>query len=243
MNRFSIWTYTFILTVMSIGVIYSLPNLYPAKPAIQIAYTDSGKSADQILLNQVKDILEGQSTGVESVGLKDNNIIAKFNSFDDQLAGKAALQKTLLDEAIVALNLEPSTPQWLRDIGGGPLKLGLDLSGGVHFLLEVDIDSALDNRLESLLNQYRKKFRDDRINVESSRKDNKDLLFSFASPSYPYPESQMNDCISSAINNPATNSISKASIINYCDCALKAIIDDNKDIRESGYECAQKHFN
>ena len=167
--------------VLSIGVIYSLPNLYPAKPAIQIAYTDSGKSADQILLNQVKDILEDQSTGVESVGLKDNNIIAKFDNFDDQLAGKAALQKILLDDAIVALNLEPSTPQWLRNIGGGPLKLGLDLSGGVHFLLEVDIDSALDNRLESLLNEYRKKFRDDRINVESSRKDNKDLVFSFAS--------------------------------------------------------------
>ncbi|MBL6701948.1 MAG: protein translocase subunit SecD [SAR86 cluster bacterium] len=181
MNRFSIWTYAFILMVLSIGLIYSLPNLYPAKPAIQIAYTDSGKSADQILLNQVQDILEDQSIGVESVGLKDNNIIAKFNSFDDQLAGKAALQNTLLDRAIVALNLEPSTPQWLRDIGGGPLKLGLDLSGGVHFLLEVDIDSALDNRLESLLNEYRKKFRDDRINVESSRKEGKELLFSFAS--------------------------------------------------------------
>ena len=181
MNRFSIWTYAFILMVLSIGVIYSLPNLSPAKPAIQIAYTDSGKSADQILLNQVREILEGQAVGIESVGLKDNNIVAKFNSFDDQLAGKAALQKILLDQAIVALNLEPSTPQWLRDIGAGPLKLGLDLSGGVHFLLEVDIDSALDNRLESLLNQYRKKFRDDRINVENSRKDNKDLLFAFAS--------------------------------------------------------------
>ena len=181
MNRFSIWTYAFILMVLSIGLIYSLPNLYPAKPAIQIAYTDSGKSADQILLNQVQDILEDQSIDVESVGLKDNNIIAKFNSFDDQLAGKAALQNTFLDRAIVALNLEPSTPQWLRDIGGGPLKLGLDLSGGVHFLLEVDIDSALDNRLESLLNEYRKKFRDDRINVESSRKEGKELLFSFTS--------------------------------------------------------------
>ena len=181
MNRFSIWTYAFILMVLSIGLIYSLPNLYPAKPAIQIAYTDSGKSADQILLNQVQDILEDQSIDVESVGLKDSNIIAKLNSFDDQLGGKAALQNTFLDRAIVALNLEPSTPQWLRDIGGGPLKLGLDLSGGVHFLLEVDIDSALDNRLESLLNEYRKKFRDDRINVESSRKEGKELLFSFAS--------------------------------------------------------------
>ena len=181
MNRFSIWTYAFILMVLSIGVIYSLPNLYPAKPAIQIAYTDSGKSADQILLNQVTEILEDRSVGVESIGLKDNNIIAKFNSFDDQLAGKAALQRVLLDRAVVALNLEPSTPQWLRDIGGGPLKLGLDLSGGVHFLLEVDIDSALDNRLESLLNEYRKKFRDERINVESSLKSNKDLIFSFIS--------------------------------------------------------------
>ena len=181
MNRFSIWTYALILMVLSIGLIYSLPNLYPAKPAIQIAYTDSGKSADQILLNQVTEILEDRSVGVESVGLKDNNIIAKFNSFDDQLAGKAALQRVLLDRAVVALNLEPSTPQWLRDIGGGPLKLGLDLSGGVHFLLEVDIDSALDNRLESLLNEYRKKFRDERINVESSRKSNKDLIFSFIS--------------------------------------------------------------
>ena len=181
MNRFSIWTYAFILMVLSIGLIYSLPNLYPAKPAIQIAYTDSGKSADQILLNQVTEILEDRSVGVESVGLKDNNIIAKFNSFDDQLAGKAALQRVLLDRAVVALNLEPSTPKWLRDIGGGPLKLGLDLSGGVHFLLEVDIDIALDNRLESLLNEYRKKFRDERINVESSLKSNKDLIFSFIS--------------------------------------------------------------
>jgi preprotein translocase subunit SecD len=181
MNRFSIWTYSFILMVLSIGLIYSLPNLYPAKPAIQIAYTDSGKSADQILLNQVTEILEDRSVRVESVGLKDNNIIAKFNSFDDQLAGKAALQRVLLDRAVVALNLEPSTPQWLRDIGGGPLKLGLDLSGGVHFLLEVDIESALDNRLESLLNEYRKKFRDEKINVESSRKSNKDLIFSFIS--------------------------------------------------------------
>ena len=167
--------------VLSIGVIYSLPNLYPSKPAIQIAYTDSGKSADQMLLTQVQQILSDQNISAESVGLKENNIVAKFTSFDDQLAGKSALQRSLLDQAIVALNLEPSTPQWLRDIGGGPLKLGLDLSGGVHFLLEVGIDSALDNRLESLLNEYRKKFRDDRISVESSRKDNKELFFSFAS--------------------------------------------------------------
>tara|TARA_Y100001968_G_scaffold70172_1_gene61313 strand:- start:93 stop:329 length:237 start_codon:yes stop_codon:yes gene_type:complete len=69
------------------------------------------------------------------------------------------------------------------------------------------------------------------------------LIFSFSDYAYSYPEIQMNDCVSSAISNPATKSISKASITKYCDCALKAIIDENKDIRESGYECAQKHFN
>ena len=230
MNRFSIWTYTFILMVLSIGVIYSLPNLYPAKPAIQIAYTDSGKSADQVLLNQVKDILEGQSTGVESVGLKDNNIIAKFDNFDDQLAGKAALQKILLDDAIVALNLEPSTPQWLRNIGGGPLKLGLDLSGGVHFLLEVDIDSALDNRLESLLNEYRKKFRDDRINVESSRKDNKDLVFSFASDEdYNKALRVFNEDnitpLGTSLYDLSTNSIRNLVELTYSTSAIKEIRD------------------
>ena len=68
-------------------------------------------------------------------------------------------------------------------------------------------------------------------------------MISFSSTVYSYPESQMEDCISSAISNPATKSISKNSIINYCDCSLIAIIDNKKDIRESGYECAQKHFN
>ena len=230
MNRFSILTHAFILMVLSIGVIYSLPNLYPAKPAIQIAYTDSGKSADQTLLNQVKDILEDQSTGVESVGLKDNNIIAKFNSFDDQLAGKAALQKILLDEAIVALNLEPTTPQWLRNIGGGPLKLGLDLSGGVHFLLEVDIDSALDNRLESLLNEYRKKFRDDRINVASSVKDNKDLVFSFASDEdYNKSLRVFNEDNLTPLGTPlydlTTNSVRNLVELTYSQSAIKEIRD------------------
>tara|TARA_Y100001968_G_scaffold252067_1_gene237413 strand:+ start:3264 stop:3500 length:237 start_codon:yes stop_codon:yes gene_type:complete len=69
------------------------------------------------------------------------------------------------------------------------------------------------------------------------------LIICFASTAYSYPESQMEDCVSSALSNPATKAISKASITNYCDCALKAIIDENKDIRESGYECAKKNFN
>ena len=230
MNRFSIGTHAFILMVLAVGIIYSLPNLYPAKPAIQIAYTDSGQSADQGLLNEVTEILSAKSIESESIGLKDNNIIAKFSSFDDQLAAKSALQRILLDRAIVALNLEPSTPQWLRDIGGGPLKLGLDLSGGVHFLLEVDIESALDNRLDSLLNQYRKKFRDDRINVESSQKKDKELSFSFASDEdYNKALKVFGDdnitAVGTALYDIQTNTIRNNVDISYSQSAIKEIRD------------------
>ena len=230
MNRFSIGTHAFILIVLAIGIIYSLPNLYPAKPAIQIAYTDSGQSADQGLLNEVSNILKAKNIQSESVGLKDNNIVAKFSSFDDQLAAKSALQRILLDRAIVALNLEPSTPQWLRDIGGGPLKLGLDLSGGVHFLLEVDIESALDNRLDSLLNQYRKKFRDDRISVESSQKNDKELSFSFVSDEdYNKALKVFGDdnitAVGTALYDIQTNAIRNKVDIAYSQGAIKEIRD------------------
>ena len=230
MNRFSIGTHAFILIVLAVGIIYSLPNLYPAKPAIQIAYTDSGQSADQGLLNEVTDILSAKSIQSESIGLKDNNIVAKFSSFDDQLAAKSALQRILLDRAIVALNLEPSTPQWLRDIGGGPLKLGLDLSGGVHFLLEVDIESALDNRLDSLLNQYRKKFRDDRISVESSQKKGKEISFSFISDEdYNKALRVFNDdnitAVGTALYDIQTNAIRNKVDFSYSQSAIKEIRD------------------
>ena len=230
MNRFSIGTHAFILIVLAVGIIYSLPNLYPAKPAIQIAYTDSGQSADQGLLNEVTKILSAKSIQSESIGLKDNNIVAKFSSFDDQLAAKSALQRVLLDRAIVALNLEPSTPQWLRDIGVGPLKLGLDLSGGVHFLLEVDIESALDNRLDSLLNQYRKKFRDDRISVENSQKKGKEISFSFISDEdYNKALRVFNDdnitAVGTALYDIQTNAIRNKVDISYSQSAIKEIRD------------------
>ena len=143
MNKFSPLKYTLIALVLALGIIYALPNLYPAQPAIQVAYTDSGKSADQSLLETVTESLKSKSINFDEVILRDNNIVAKFISIDDQLSAKTILQRALLDKAIIALNLEPSTPQWLKDIGGRPLKLGLDLSGGVHFLLEVDIELSL----------------------------------------------------------------------------------------------------
>ena len=179
MNRFSPFKYSLILLVLALGILYALPNLYPAQPAIQIAYTDSGKSADQSLLETVTESLESKSLSFDEIILRDNNIVAKFFSIEDQLSAKTILQRALLDKAIIALNLEPSTPQWLKDIGGRPLKLGLDLSGGVHFLLEVDIESALDSRLNAQLNSYRKTFRDQKIYLNDSSSKAMTMMFEF----------------------------------------------------------------
>jgi len=178
-NRFSPFKYSLILLVLALGILYALPNLYPAQPAIQIAYTDSGKSADQSLLETVTESLESKSLSFDEIILRDNNIVAKFFSIEDQLTAKTILQRALLDKAIIALNLEPSTPQWLKDIGGRPLKLGLDLSGGVHFLLEVDIESALDSRLDAQLNSYRKTFRDQKIYLNDSSSKAMTMMFEF----------------------------------------------------------------
>jgi preprotein translocase subunit SecD len=148
-----------------LGSIYALPNLYPTQPSIQVAYTDSAKSADQILLNDLEEILEKSEINAEEIFLRENKIVIKFADVDTQLQSKTVLQQALLDRVIIALNLEPSTPKWLKDLGGNPVKLGLDLSGGVHFLLEVDIDTAQEGRLELLLDTYRRTFKEEKNQI------------------------------------------------------------------------------
>ena len=179
MNKNSALRIITISLVLLVGCLYALPNLYPTQPAIQIAYTDSGKSADQFLLDKAESILDNETSGYEEIFLRDNKIVIKFNTLDQQLESKTALQNKLLDQAIIALNLEPTTPAWLKDIGGKPVKLGLDLSGGVHFLLEVDIDSALQARLEVLLDNYRKSFREDKLKIANSSVNDLALSFEF----------------------------------------------------------------
>ena len=179
MNKNSALRIITITLVLLVGCLYALPNLYPTQPAIQIAYTDSGKSADQFLLDKAESILENETSGYEEIFLRDNKIVIKFKTLDQQLESKTALQNKLLDQAIIALNLEPTTPAWLKDIGGKPVKLGLDLSGGVHFLLEVDIDSALQARLEVLLDNYRKSFREDKLKIVNSSVNDLALSFEF----------------------------------------------------------------
>ena len=179
MKKYPAWRYALLLIVLGVGILYALPNLYPAQPAIQVTYTDSAKSADQKLLSIIKSELFDAGIITEDLSLKNNNIVVRFQSLDDQLLAKSLLQKTLLDQIIVALKLEPTTPDWLANLGGQPLKLGLDLSGGVHFLLEVDVETALNDKTEGLLSSYRKKFRTEKISYSQSQVIDKQLIFVF----------------------------------------------------------------
>ena len=229
MNKFSIYQHLLILFVLVLGFIYALPNLYPTQPSIQVAYTDSGKSADQMLLNELEDILKKNQVGYEELFLREGKIVIKFSTLDQQLESKTILQNKLLDKVIIALNLEPTTPDWLKNLGGKPVKLGLDLSGGVHFLLEVDIDTAQLGRLELLLDTYRKTFKEDKIQVTDSSIKDLALYFQFkdkesynkALSKYRLDSPGINGLQYIITERPASNSL----LLEYSDVALREIRD------------------
>jgi preprotein translocase subunit SecD len=212
-----------------LGFTYALPNLYPTQPSIQVAYTDSGKSADQMLLNELEDILKKNQVGYEELFLREGKIVIKFSTLDQQLESKTILQNKLLDKVIIALNLEPTTPDWLKNLGGKPVKLGLDLSGGVHFLLEVDIDTAQLGRLELLLDTYRKTFKEDKIQVTDSSIKDLALYFQFkdkesynkALSKYRLDSPGINGLQYIITERPASNSL----LLEYSDVALREIRD------------------
>ena len=229
MNKFSISQYLLILFVLVLGFTYALPNLYPTQPSIQVAYTDSGKSADQLLISELKNTLENQSVDYEDLFLRDGKIVIKFKNLDQQLESKTIIKNKFLDRVIVALNLEPTTPDWLKKLGGKPVKLGLDLSGGVHFLLEVDIDTAQEGRLELLLDTYRKYFKENRINFSKSYIENLILHFEFsdnnsynkALAKYRQDSPGINGIQYVITEKPSSNEL----LLEYSDIALREIRD------------------
>jgi preprotein translocase subunit SecD len=228
-NKFSIYQYFLILVILVLGFTYALPNLYPTQPSIQVAYTDSGRSADQMLVSDLEDILNLNGISYEDLSLVENKIVIKFANLEQQLESKTLIQNKLLDKVIVALNLEPTTPDWLKNIGGKPVKLGLDLSGGVHFLLEVDIDTAQQGRLELLLDTYRKTFKEDRVKVSSSSIKELVLYFEFTDKNSYNKALQKYRTDSPGINGlqyiitekPASNIL----LLEYSDVALREIRD------------------
>ena len=197
MKRYGLWKYILILLVLSFGVVYSLPNLYAPDPAVQVSYNSSSQSADIYLEERIESALKSESLAY-SIDLNEDNVLIRLRSYEDQVKAQDLLQKNLGPDVIIALNLAPNTPEWLSDIGAEPMKLGLDLRGGVHFTMEVDTEAAIKNRQNGTLQDIRRRLREEKIrytnafveedlsiNLSFNNEANKENANSFISDNYP----------------------------------------------------------
>ncbi len=166
-NKFPLWKNVLILLVVAFGFIFAAPNLYPPDSAIQLSGQSGAMVIDQTVLDKIESSLD--EAGIEYFAGEADGSTALVRLRDGklQLRAKEVIQAEMGGEYIVALNLAPTTPDWLVGLGGTPMKLGLDLRGGVHFLLEVDLDSALTNRLEADLLNIKTELREERIRYGS----------------------------------------------------------------------------
>ncbi|MDC9592335.1 protein translocase subunit SecD [Xenorhabdus sp. IM139775] len=179
LNRYPLWKYLMLIAVILIGLLYALPNLYGEDPAVQITGA-RGIAASEKTLDQVRNVLEQDHIKSKSIALENGAILARFNSTDVQLRAREALVSALGEQYVVALNLAPATPIWLRVVGAEPMKLGLDLRGGVHFLMEVDMETALGKLQEQNIDSLRSELREQGIPYSTIRKmDNYGVEVSF----------------------------------------------------------------
>ncbi|TXH87234.1 MAG: protein translocase subunit SecD [Pseudomonas sp.] len=170
LNKYPLWKYLLILAVLAVGLIYSAPNLYPDDPAVQITGASTALEIKQADLDRIGKMLADEGIAVKSAELSERSgqgALLRLTKLEDQLPAKELVRRLLGDEYVVALNLAPTTPQWLRNLGAGPMKLGLDLSGGVHFLLEVDMDKAIDARLKVYESEVKSLLRKERVRYRS----------------------------------------------------------------------------
>lgn len=161
LNRYPAWKNILILIVVILGFLYSVPNIYPDDEAIQI--TSTNLELNQSDLAVVTTALEAAEIDFFGVDFEESSLMVRLDSVEDQLRAKTAIENALGDGYIVALNLAPTTPGWLQAIGAGKMNLGLDLQGGVHFLMEVDMDAAIQRRMEDNLSNVRTILREQRI--------------------------------------------------------------------------------
>ena len=165
MNRYPVWKYAIIVIALLLGVVYTLPNFFGEAPAVQVSSGKATIKVDTSTLQKVEDALKAAGTSPQSVALENGSIRARFDNTDQQLKAKDAIQKALTPDAadpqfVVALNLVSRSPAWLTALHASPMYLGLDLRGGVHFMLQVDMQAALNQRLESLSGDLRSVLRE-----------------------------------------------------------------------------------
>ncbi len=164
MNKYPLWKNLLVLFIVILGALYSLPNLFGEDYALQVS-SSKGIAPEQLveMQEQVETVLAQKSIVYKSIEKQDNGLLIRLNDSESQLTAKTWVKATLGDNYIVALNIAPATPKWLTSIGAEPMKLGLDLRGGVHFLMEVDTKAALTRYIESDIEEIRKQLREENI--------------------------------------------------------------------------------
>ena len=163
MNRYPLWKYLIVLVALVLGVLYSLPNLFGESPAVQVSPTKATIEVDTALLERVETALKQANVPYETIVLDPTGVKVRFPTPETQIRAKDVLQNALGDDYVIALNLLSRSPEWLSSIGALPMYLGLDLRGGVHFLLQVDMEAALDKAAERYVGDFRTLLRNERI--------------------------------------------------------------------------------
>lgn len=164
--RYPAWKYVLILIVIAFSTIYALPSLYPDEHAVQISGSKAGMQIDDTIVKRAEQALQKANIATHDNTFTNNAALLRMSDdkAETQLKAQEVLRRSLGDEYVVALNLAPTTPAWLQSLGAKPMKLGLDLRGGVHFLLEVDMDKAISQRMETSATELRRQFRESKIN-------------------------------------------------------------------------------
>ncbi|GAB4393114.1 MAG: protein translocase subunit SecD [Gammaproteobacteria bacterium] len=196
MNKYPWWKYVLVMGILILGCIYALPNIYGDVPALQLSANNKLIPIDANLVTRVKQILEAQAIPYKQITLVDDKLVVRFANPTQQLHAKTALAKALnaqgTDDFTLALNLVPATPKWLAKLGARPMKLGLDLRGGVHFLLEVDIKSVMSRHLLGMMRSLSRELRAEGIRYNALTTQNGSIVIRL-------PDATMRDRVISVI--------------------------------------------
>ena len=179
MNHYPLWKYLLIFGALIVGLVYALPNLYGESPALQIMPVRAHLKVDAALLKRVEIALNAAQISPEVLAQDATGIKARFGDIDTQAKAKDILQAQLGDDYVVALNLQPRSPQWLVSINALPMYLGLDLRGGVYFLLQVDMKSVLDKSLDASVSEFRSSLREQNIPYSGVTREGNNLSVKF----------------------------------------------------------------
>jgi preprotein translocase subunit SecD len=180
MNRYPLWKYILVLTVLLLGLVYSMPNIFGESPAVQITTAKSTTKLDPALLGKVEGALKQENIQIDAIFMDSTGVKVRFADADTQIKAKDVLKNNLGKDYVIALNLISRSPSWLTNIHARPMYLGLDLRGGVHFLLQVDMKAALDKAADRYVGDFRASLRKERISYSGVVRDEQSIQIKFS---------------------------------------------------------------